>query len=218
MSMPIPSSALKENLKNVVSAEEITRIRIHRAISWLKGAEECGDNIDLKFITLWISFNAGYAGQNHEDYALTEEEHFKQFIHQLVSLDYHRDIFNLLWDKFSGPVRLLIENQYAFKPFWSAQRHENINWKSLFGSSNRKAFEYLANEQVADLLGVVLDRLYTVRNQLIHGGATYQSNVNRSQVRDACQILAFLIPILIGIMIDHSDKDWGAINYPVISD
>ena len=63
---------------------------------------------------------------------------------------------------------------------------------------------------------MVLDRLYTVRNQLIHGGASYQSKVNRSQVKDASEILSFLVPLMIDIMITNINEDWGAINYPVI--
>jgi len=65
-------------------------------------------------------------------------------------------------------------------------------------------------------MGLVLDRLYTVRNQLIHGGATYQSKVNRSQVKDASEILSFLVPLIIDIMITNINEDWGTINYPVI--
>ena len=74
----------------------------------------------------------------------------------------------------------------------------------------------MANQQVPELLGAVLDRLYTVRNQLIHGGATYQSKVNRSQVKDASEILSFLVPLMIDIMIKNINEDWGTINYPVI--
>lgn len=36
------------------------RLRIHRALSWLKKAENSED-LDTKFISLWISFNAAYA-------------------------------------------------------------------------------------------------------------------------------------------------------------
>ena len=75
---------------------------------------------------------------------------------------------------------------------------------------------YLAHQQVAELLGLVLDRLYTVRNQLIHGGATYKSKVNRSQVKDASEILEFLLPIIIDIMLTNIDEDWGTISYTVI--
>ena len=74
----------------------------------------------------------------------------------------------------------------------------------------------LANERVTLLLAEVLDRLYVLRNQLMHGGATFQSKVNRAQVRDGCNMLAMLMPILIDIMLDAKDEDWGEIYYPVV--
>ena len=47
-----------------------------------------------------------------------------------------------------------------------------------------------------------------MRNQLIHGGATYQSRVNRDQVRDSANLLGKLIPLIIEIMIDNPDEAW----------
>ena len=40
---------------------ETLRIRIHRAISWLKSAEKQEGNLDMKFLSLWIALNATYA-------------------------------------------------------------------------------------------------------------------------------------------------------------
>ncbi len=213
----IESSTLKAKLKELpVNVDENDIIRLHRAISWVKCAEENANNTDLKFISLWIAFNACYADNDNHDISLTEKKRFKDFIARLVSLDTDALFFKLLWHKFSGPVRLLVDNKFACKQFWDAQRGENVYWERLFKQSKIDSRNYLANQQVAELLGVVLDRLYTVRNQLIHGGATYMSKVNRSQVKDASQILEFLLPIIIDIMITNISEDWGAINYPVI--
>ena len=55
------SSDLKRKLKqNKVMPENLT-VRLHRAISWLKCAEENTTNHDLQFLSLWISYNACYA-------------------------------------------------------------------------------------------------------------------------------------------------------------
>ena len=70
--------------------------------------------------------------------------------------------------------------------------------------------------EVDKLIEVLLDRLYTLRNQIMHGGATYKSKVNRAQVRDACNILKLFIPIIIDIMMEHWEEDWGEIYYPVV--
>ena len=103
---------LKEKSRNFDdSVSENDRIRIHRAISWLKCGEEQDDNPDLKFISLWIAFNSCYAADDHNDYSLTERQQFTDFISKLVEHDQNGLIFELLWHKFSGPIRLLIENK-----------------------------------------------------------------------------------------------------------
>lgn len=213
----IKASALKDKLKLAsTNLDENNAIRLHRAISWVKCAEDHTDNPDLKFITLWIAFNACYADNDAHEYVLSEKKRFKDFICTLVNYDVDDRFFKLLWYKFSGPIRLLIDNKYAYKQFWDAQRGQSIEWERLFKQSKIDSRNFLAHQQVSNLLELVLDRLYTVRNQLIHGGATYQSKVNRSQVKDASQILEYLLPIIIDIMIINGGEDWGIINYPVI--
>ena len=213
----IKASYLKTKLKGLYNKEdENDIIRLHRAISWVKCAEERNDNPDLKFISLWIAFNACYADSEAHEYILSEKKRFKDFISRLVKYDNEELFFNLLWHEFSGPVRLLIDNKFAYKQFWDSLRGEKVDWQRLFDQSKIDSRHYLAHQQVDKLLGLVLDRLYTVRNQLIHGGATYKSKVNRSQVNDASQILESLMPIIIDIMITNIGEDWGVINYPVI--
>jgi hypothetical protein len=55
-----------------------------------------------------------------------------------------------------------------------------------------------------------------LRNQLVHGGATWNSTVNRSQVRDGAAVLGWLLPVMIDIMMNNSDRDWGKPFYPVV--
>ncbi|MCK0125751.1 HEPN domain-containing protein [Gelidibacter sp. F2691] len=213
----VKASFLKDKLKSLApDLDDNDAIRLHRAISWVKCAEEQAANPDLKFITLWIAFNACYAYSDAHELVLSEKKRFRDFICKLVSFDAEDRFFKLLWYKFSGPVRLLIDNKYAYKQFWDAQRGQSLDWEALFKQSKIDSRNYLAHQQVSNLLELVLDRLYTVRNQLIHGGATYQSKLNRSQVKDASQILEFLLPIIIDIMINNGGEDWGVINYPVI--
>lgn len=72
--------------------------------------------------------------------------------------------------------------------------------------------------QTATVLGIVLDRLYVLRNQLIHGGATWNSRVNRAQVRDGVNLMEALVPLIIEFMLDHPELDFGGIAYPVLRD
>lgn len=71
-------------------------------------------------------------------------------------------------------------------------------------------------KDTAKVLAIVFDRLYVLRNQLVHGGATWNSSVNRQQVRDGAAILGALLPILIELIISHPGEDHGDILYPVL--
>ena len=213
----MPSADLKRKLKQHKDTPKTLAVRLHRAISWLKCAEENTSNHDLQFLSLWISYNACYAIDEKMEDNFTERKQFNEFISKLVSHDHEKRFYNLLWQKFSGPVRMIIENQFIFKPFWDAQRGENVNWKKLFDKSNEDANRFLSKNEVGKLIEVVLDRLYMLRNQIMHGGATYKSKVNRAQVKDACNILKLFIPIIIDIMMENRNEDWGEIYYPVVN-
>ena len=66
------------------------------------------------------------------------------------------------------------------------------------------------------VLVIVLSRMYTLRNQLIHGGATWNSRVNRDQIRDGANILGDVVPIVIHLMMENAQGVWGEACYPVV--
>ncbi len=113
-------------------------------------------------------------------------------------------------------MRLLIDNKYVYGPFWDHQRGEARDWETGFQRSIADANNALSNKNVAYLLRIVLDRLYVLRNQLIHGGATYKSQVNRAQVRDGANLLSALLPVMIELMMVNGERDWGKIYFPVV--
>ena len=71
----------------------------------------------------------------------------------------------------------------------------------------------MSSGNVLDILEELFDRLYVLRNQLIHGGATWQGSVNRSQVQDGAAIMAFLVPHFINLMLDNPAAAWGIPPY-----
>ena len=72
------------------------------------------------------------------------------------------------------------------------------------------------NGETTVVLSIVLSRLYTLRNQLVHGGATWNGSVNRDQLRDGCAIMSKLTPLLIELMMDNPDALWGDPVFPVV--
>ena len=59
----IKSKELIDDFKSKKNAfNEDFAIRIHRSLSWLKRSEVEIEDMDAKFIFLWISFNSIYSG------------------------------------------------------------------------------------------------------------------------------------------------------------
>lgn len=196
-------------------------LRIHRAISWVGRAEAAfqeGDS-DAAFVFYWIAFNAAYAGEISEDEgaAPSARSEFSGYFTKLLAVDTSKTIYSAIWQHFSGPIRVLLENKYVFSPFWSAQRSaDRESWTESFDRASSRARKALAANDTQYILEVVFDRLYVLRNQIVHGGSTWNSEVNRSQVRDGVSILKFLVPAFVDLMMDRPDDDWGTPFYPVV--
>ncbi|WP_076543055.1 HEPN domain-containing protein [Shewanella sp. UCD-KL21] len=193
-------------------------LRVHRALSWLNKSEQCEDDKDSQFIFLWIAFNAAYS-QDTEVLRHTESEAFSLFMSKLVELDADKQLYSLIWSEFSTSIRVLLDNQYVFQPFWDFQAGKitESEWQQLFSNAKSKANVALSCQKTDTLIFVVLQRLYTLRNQLIHGGATWNSSANREQIRDGVAFLSKLVPIIINIMMDSPNELWGDANYPALN-
>jgi hypothetical protein len=74
----------------------------------------------------------------------------------------------------------------------------------------------LSAQNVEGLLEIVLNRLFTLRNQLMHGCSTFKRDINQSQVKDGNKMLKLLVPLVIEIMLTNVEEDWGEIYYPVL--
>jgi hypothetical protein len=136
----------------------------------------------------------------------------------MTSLDQESRIYKAVWERFPHEIRVLLNNQYVYAPFW---HHANgvpgyENWEEMLLQSRQSIADALARKDTVRILSGVFDRLYVLRNQLVHGGATWNSGINRSQVRDGATVLGWLLPVFIDVMMSAPDKDWGRPFYPVI--
>ena len=193
-------------------------LRAHRALSWLERAEKEVEDPDAAFIFYWIAFNAAYARDRPRPPESKERDHFRDFFDIILGLDSHQAIYGAIWERFSGPIRLLLDNQFVFQPFWNHHAGRGReDWEQSFEASKRRARQALADSDTAVILTTLFDRLYVLRIQLMHGGASWQSSVNRDQVRDGARIMAFLVPIFVGLMMSRPDVDWDPPDYPVVN-
>ena len=198
---------------------EALALRVHRALSWLNRAEIAEqEDPDSRFIFLWIAFNAAYATEIDPDHRLSEQTAFNGFLQKLCDLDTPGRLSSLVWQTFPGTLRVLLDNHYVFDSFWEAQRGRlsEDEWQTAFSRARRAANHALAQQDTARVLAIALSRVYTLRNQMVHGGATWNSSVNRSQLRDCVALLAALVPVLIEIMMDNPSALWGEACFPVV--
>jgi len=196
-------------------------LRVHRTLSWLNRAEQLSkqDDPDGQFILLWIAFNAAYATEIEEQYRTSEQETFRGFLGKLVELDAEKNRFEaLVWTEFPQSIRVLLNNQFVFADFWKFQNGTLAEdaWRSSFAAANGAAHVALGKRNTVAVLSIVLSRIYTLRNQLVHGGATWGSSVNREQMRDCVNLMGKLVPLTIEIMMDHPGTLWGDAVYPVV--
>lgn len=133
----------------------------------------------MAFICLWIAFNAAYA-QDLGDGAnggTSEGQAFRNFMADVCALDKGKALSALVWQVFPGPIRLLLDNQYVFQPFGDAlntPRSDGSNpdhLREAFGDARQRVHRALVQQDTERVLCEVFVRLYTLRNQLMHGGA-----------------------------------------------
>ncbi len=193
-------------------------IRVHRALSWLKKSEQCEDD-DSRFTFLWIAFNAAYAQEWSQCSAIPEKDRYQTFIDKLVSIDKAGKLQHLVWDEYSGPIRCILENEFILQAFWEFKsgRLQEQEWRTKLRTAKQAANHALANTDTSKVLSIVFTRLYTLRNQIIHGGSTFGSSANRSQLRDCTNFLQKVIPIVIYLMMDGKNEVWGDPVYPLVN-
>lgn len=196
--------------------DEPLRVRIHRAISWLVRAEEEHDDPDAQFLFLWIALNAAYASEF--GFERSEREQGNEFVRKLLALDEHGRLQNALFQQFTGPVRNLIESRFVFEPFWKAAREHDSSgtWETRFAASKRSALLAVMEKRTDVVLSIVLDRLYTLRNQIVHGGSTWNGSANRAQLKDGVLIMQTIAPIIVELMIEHGSDAFGPVAYPYL--
>ena len=202
MTIERSQDALPENLT----------LRLRRAKSWLERAKKESNDPDAEFVFYWIAFDAIYGKSQSTGGDNDAREQFNDFFRRVLSADRDNKIRDTVWHNFSDSVRLLLDNKYVYWRFWRnvfSKGRDYENWKEDFEEDKRRGLTTLANNNTKGALNIIFDRLYVVRNQIIHGGATWGTGRNRDQVRDGARTMAMLVPVFVEVIESNpEDIEW----------
>jgi hypothetical protein len=116
-------------------------------------------------------------------------------------------------------VQTLLKNPYIFNDFWRHQSGEidEETWKDRFSRANNRALSAWMDGDPEVVLRILFSRMYVLRNQLIHGAATWNGSTNESQVVACRGLMQDFVPTIIELMMNNFDVEWGDPLYPVVN-
>lgn len=203
----------KERL-NALKSGHPTAVRFHRACSWIQRAEEITEksDLDLALLSQWTAFNALY-GQWDEEAKAPVPDHicWRDFIDRMLQLDQGDHIVDALVDN-KRLVMSIFDDEYLSRYFWQEPTDKRASQSKKTKYDARTWFSQRNWILVLDRL---IERIYLLRCQLVHGAATYNSRLNRAATRRCSQMMDHLLKACLLVWIHFgAGEDWGILCYP----
>ena len=201
----IPGLARPEN--------DAFRVRIWRGLSWLERSEKPCD-LEAKFISLWIAFNAFYGHCDPNGRDARDHGSWQSFLARIIKAD-SECICKALMQQHQTEVLDLVRNKFLFRPFWLRQDDADAKLSAAVGRVRR---DY-GRHNTLRILQELFERFYVMRAQVFHGAATSGSQLNRSYLSTCVELLGKLVPAMLEIMIaDGPTVDWGDVCFPPVEE
>ncbi len=193
-----------------------TPTRVHRACSWIDRVEREAESTDhdVHLVSLWIAFNALY-GQ-WDPYKLepkSERKSYRDFCDRLRKLDRDKQIDSFMQDHKRLVVKIC-EDPFISSYYW---RNPGMDPKRKSRGDVNRISRMYTEESWAKILDELLERVYLMRCQLVHGAATYGSRLNRTSLKRCVVMMSQLLPVMLLVLIEEGpDEDWGEMCYPPV--
>ena len=203
----------KERL-HAKGGEQPTSIRFHRACSWMARVEnnsEAEDH-DLDLISLWITFNSLYGHwDDQKREPRPDRESWRGFVDSILRLDETGFVADALTEH-KRLVMSLLEDEYLSSFFWQEPSAKRAGQSK---KAKHNAQSWYIEKRWVMVLDQLLDRVYLMRCQLVHGAATHGGKLNRTSLRRCVMMMQRLLPSFLMVWIEHgADEDWGPMCYP----
>jgi hypothetical protein len=206
----------KERLNALVTEGHPTCIRFHRACSWLgRGASALESNdLDVALVSQWVAFNALYGQWDAvKCEPKPDASTWRDYLHRILKLDGEQHLGRMLRDH-RPLIMTVFRNQFLSRNFW---QNPCENGTQGANKASRDAANWYADERWFPLLKSLFDRIYFLRCQLVHGAATYESDLNREALKYCSMTLDHFVRGFLYVLIHHgADEDWGSMCYPPI--
>lgn len=187
-------------------------IRIHRACSWLERAEQCDDELlDERLILQWIALNSLYGRWDAERREpVPDTQTLFEFLDRILPLD-AEGVLGQALQHTRRVVLAILDDAYLARYFWEDPSDQRERQSRSVG---HKAKTWYFEQRWGLVLTRLMERVYLLRCQLVHGAATCRSHLNRAALRRCTQVLTELVPAILLVVIEHgSEEDWGALCY-----
>ena len=162
---------IKERLNDEQDSNP-TAIRVHRAFSWMARVEglEDGEDLDVALICRWVAFNALY-GQWDEGKREPAPDFvsWQRFLGRILELDATSQLGNTLIAH-RNLVLSILDDEYLSRFFWEEPSDVRAR-KSKKAKYDAQTW-YLEKRWVM-ILDRLVERIYLMRCQLMHGAATF---------------------------------------------
>ena len=195
------------------TAHKNWQVRVHRAISWLRRAGEFGTDQqpEARFLYLWIALNALYSRWNAERNMPDGDGASRvDFFRQLC--DWNGPAFEGLMRQQRGLAKKILQNPYIAFVFWKNPDHPKARgWAT---EDANYLDRNLKNGDFCKVVEQVMDRLFVLRGQIVHGASTGGSRLNRTSLATALKFLEVFVPLAIHIAVEHgANDDWPELCY-----
>lgn len=199
---------------------------------WISFNAAYGDE-SIRYEEKWDSNLERYVPKRIKDW-----KKFRNFLTKIVEKDQDKILLTVVLEN-KGDFAVLLKNKYIYRELWDWVRDnqktpftKKIDVKTWnqqhdqggkFRAQNARAMDTMNSRgeklySFEEFLFIIFDRLYTLRNQVVHGGATYKSSFNRDSVDVGGKVLGLLTRAILEIMLKamqkNSEEQWGWIAYP----
>lgn len=197
-------------------SDHSTNVRLHRVFSGLQRAEQIeGDqDLDVALTCRQIAFNAMYGQWDEQTQEpRPDRESWRRFTDRVLKLDSSQQTESVLVEHKKLVIAILDDN-FLGSYFWRDPTKERAFQTS---KDRRQAAMWYIERRWSLVLEALLDRIYFLRCQLMHGAATYGSKLNRTSMRRCSTMLGHLLPATMMVIINNgAGEDWGPMCYPPV--